>query len=462
MLNFNKQFFEERQKLLLLIANKWYLRWLLGLNRLPKELKKKRLNKITPHSIQWDTGKSFTKRGKLRIERQGAFFTRPRFAEALAYNLTPFVYLQQTMKRRMVWRFSPIGLVSSLALLIIPKISFIGFMGTVTDYYAGAGDGVCYREAVESWATARAAASSSYVYVTDASAQFIQSWVSGGYNPIRRAFFPTDTSGLDDTATISAADLKLYGTGSINNTDGVTGYLVATTQASNTTLTTADYDQIGGTSGGTFTYSGWNTAGYNTIALNATGLTWISKTSYTKIGARDGLDFNDTGPATGNNSLSCYFSEQTGTSNDPYLSITYTTGYTMTAAAGSFTLTGQATSFLAQRLLTAVSGSYTYTGVSASLTKGFKIVCDAGSYTVTGFSASLLKGFKIVASAGSYTLTGVSAAFSRGYRLAAEVGSYVLDGIATAFKFWDYQDKNSTSWTDGNKNSTSWTHKNKS
>ena len=41
MFNFNQQFFEEHQSKLLFIANKGYLRFLLGLNRLPKELKGK-------------------------------------------------------------------------------------------------------------------------------------------------------------------------------------------------------------------------------------------------------------------------------------------------------------------------------------------------------------------------------------------------------------------------------------
>ena len=115
--DFNSELFENNQNLLLKIANNKLLRWLLCLNKLPKDLKKWKIVKITPASIhKQNPDGSFT----------SAHFTRPRFAEALAFNLSPFAYLKNARQTKFQWRLSPVGLASSIILALSGVPIFIG------------------------------------------------------------------------------------------------------------------------------------------------------------------------------------------------------------------------------------------------------------------------------------------------------------------------------------------------
>jgi hypothetical protein len=127
-------------------------------------------------------------------------------------------------------------------------------------------------------------------------------------------------------------------------------------------------------------------------------------------------------------------------------------GTTLTAAAGSYTLTGSAAALLRKQV--AAAGSYTLTGSTAAfafkftaaaalsgdpLTGGSDVnfvitgapvtlTAAAGSYTLTGTSVALAN--KTVASAGSYALTGTAAALA--LRHTTSSGSYALTGSAAA------------------------------
>ena len=109
--------------------------------------------------------------------------------------------------------------------------------------------------------------------------------------------------------------------------------------------------------------------------------------------------------------------------------------YTLTAAAGSYALTGGTAGTLATRLLTAASGSYTLTGGAATLAGGKTLVAANGSYTLTGGTSGLLAGRQLTAASGSYALTGGSAAFLRGLFLDAAAGSYALSGSDAGLAF---------------------------
>lgn len=294
-----KIFFKDHQKALLWFFNTKIGKWYGGITH------KEKVTKITPNAYHIKVGK-----GK--------------------YKLIARTYPVYAIKVYQLLKYVPVIAIGTAMRPLLPYALAL----TTTNFYSGAGDGVCYQEAVETWDSARAQSSSNYVFDnTSGPVQFIQSWTSGSYHPIRRAFFPTDTSSLGASATISAAVMKIYGAGTIANTDSTSGYMVQTTQASTSALVAGDYSKTGSTDGGNFTYAGWNTSGYNSITLNATGRGWINKTGYTMLGVRDGLDFNNTGPTAGNNSIVCYFSGETGTSKDPYLEVTYVNNYT--ASVGS-------------------------------------------------------------------------------------------------------------------------------
>ena len=227
---------------------------------------------------------------------------------------------------------------------------------TTTSYYAGAGDGSVQLGAYSSqpsqanWDTVHdSAAGDGVSYIQ------VNSYLSGiklngtsNWTIFNRNFYPCDTSGLGAGATISAAVLKLYYQAKDDDYNG-DGYdyitVVKTFQASSSELVVADYEDCGYDSG---TETGGRAkylavkgsadiditgigATYNDFTLNAIGRGWINKTGTTMLGLREGHDIEDNfpgdpGETTKYSGFASYTSEQTDTSKDPYLSVTYTAG----------------------------------------------------------------------------------------------------------------------------------------
>ena len=217
---------------------------------------------------------------------------------------------------------------------------------TVTQFYAGAGDGYVEDESTATWATARSNATGVGAFPTAATTR-VGTGIFGASNffNIRRTFFPCDTSGIPDTDTVSAATFYGYGS-SVNGNgddDGDDWFNIVgpTSQASNTTLALEDYDQCGGTSptewsSGRIDYSSISIVAYNAWALNAAGVSAVSKTGYTLIGMREGHDVLDSayaGAAGTNNGIRFHTSEATGTGNDPYLEVTHAAASAVRALA---------------------------------------------------------------------------------------------------------------------------------
>ncbi len=143
-----------------------------------------------------------------------------------------------------------------------------------------------------------------------------------------------DTSGLPDSATISAATLSLYGhtkTDPTSNTPDVNIYSSA--PASDTALVNGDFDSLGDAPlcGTPITYGNWNILGYNDFIFNAAGLATISKTGVSKFGTRGGTKYDITGasaPTWGSyvrTYIYGYMAEQ-GNGYKPKLVVTYSTG----------------------------------------------------------------------------------------------------------------------------------------
>jgi len=198
----------------------------------------------------------------------------------------------------------------------------------MASYYAGAGDGRVYYESSD-WDASHDSSVGDVYYTTSSST------IGIGYSSayiIYRVFLPVDTSGIDDGATISSANFYLYiyyKNDADNDGNDWLNLVGQTSQASPTSLTQQDFDQCGSidnpTEGATRIDIGdIGTSSYSIFQLNSTGLSWIKKLvadPYTKLGIREGHDCIDE-PSPYDTNASCFMSEDTNGSRDPYLDVT--------------------------------------------------------------------------------------------------------------------------------------------
>lgn len=237
----------------------------------------------------------------------------------------------------------------------------------VTDtFYSGAGDGYVYGSAT-TWNSAHDATTGPAqptLTVTNIGGQVSRTEVTCGEDPfpppiynnsflIYRTFLPFDSSAIPASATISSASLNVYATSKLNDDNDGADYVgvVETSQATDTTLAGTDFDNNGnsvdnptqGAAG--IDFSSISIGTYTSFTLDSTGLTWIAKSGTASncsatsgiscFGLREGHDITDAAIATPSNPAVCESSstqnyvtistaDETGTSQDPYLSVTYT------------------------------------------------------------------------------------------------------------------------------------------
>jgi hypothetical protein len=103
-------------------------------------------------------------------------------------------------------------------------------------------------------------------------------------------------------------------------------------------------------------------------------------------------------------------------------------GREVAAGSGSYALTGTDANLRTTRILGAAAGSYSATGTAASLEFGRAVSAESGSYSWTGTASTLKVGHKLSAESGSYGLIGTSAGLLVGHKLSANAGSYVWIG----------------------------------
>lgn len=101
-------------------------------------------------------------------------------------------------------------------------------------------------------------------------------------------------------------------------------------------------------------------------------------------------------------------------------------GITLSANAGSYTVTGSAADF--EVGMEADAGSYSVTGSAANFTLGKTLGVESGSYALTGEDVTFLNAEVLSAESGSYAITGEDADFLKGEVLSAEAGSYSYTG----------------------------------
>lgn len=226
---------------------------------------------------------------------------------------------------------------------LISKI-FVNIAYATTDtIYSASGDGYAYYSGAGSWAVAHDATSGTAIDYTATTAVVLSNFTSGKSATYRidRLFLPFDTSSIPASATISSASLNVYVTATSDADNDAAAYItvVRTSQASHSSLVVADYDNVVTTEGiatGTRKdITSISTSAYLSFTLNSTGLGWIAQsggasncsatTGISCFGLREGHDNTNTAnDVSGNNSITISTSENTGTSQDPYLSVTYT------------------------------------------------------------------------------------------------------------------------------------------
>lgn len=253
--------------------------------------------------------------------------------------------------------------------------------------YSAAGDGnVSNMTASSSWSSCRSAGTGTAKDDTG-TGQTIQIDVGfSGEKGIRRGFWAFDTSGIGSGQSVTAASLNIYGTGKSNYAIGDPDlYIVSGSQASTSSLATSDFGSVGSTSFGSKSYASFSTSGNNAITLNSSGQSAINMTGYTKLAGRMGNDYNNTDPGGSFASayVTAYTSEQTGTSNDPYLSVTYAAAGTTKTITGKANIVAVVSQTITGKSRITATTTKTITGVS-------NIAAVTTTQTITGRSAITL------------------------------------------------------------------------
>jgi hypothetical protein len=289
----NKNYFKKEQKFLLKLANTEGGRFLLGIkNKFP-------ITKIFPNGWVYGEGR----------QRLGTFYT---------YEMVTKILLPVITRMQIIHRYDYSSFLHFADLQKnkhLPQIYL-----TTTNYPSGGGDGNAF-EINSVYATARNASSASNIEVSTAST-FVANDLNGSNYMVGRIFFPTDTSGIDDSATISSANFNFKWASIKDAGNTFTCKFVQQNQASTSTITNTDFATFGSTSGGETTdFNTWGTD-YTSTSLNSTGLGWISKTGFTKLGLRATTDIDNSAPTA--RSYAYITMSDAGEATAPYLQVTYT------------------------------------------------------------------------------------------------------------------------------------------
>lgn len=185
----------------------------------------------------------------------------------------------------------------------------------------------------EAFATIIAGAGTS-VDATSATLQsprILASSTSNQFTLVSRSIWTFDTSSIPTAAVLKKATLSLRGT---NKSNGFTQEpdvdIVTATPAANNALANSDYGQLGSSVLGSISYANWSTSARNAIDLL---LSAITKAGVTGLGGKISWDTDGSFGGTWASGAACYvvsyYADQTGTTNDPSLTVLYTARRTM-------------------------------------------------------------------------------------------------------------------------------------
>lgn len=102
--------------------------------------------------------------------------------------------------------------------------------------------------------------------------------------------------------------------------------------------------------------------------------------------------------------------------------------YTLSAASGTFTLTGTDVDLDADRRVVGGSGAFSLTGIDADLDADRRVVGGTGSLALTGQDVDLDADRRVTADSGSFTLTGTNVSLVHGRTIPGGSGTFTLTG----------------------------------
>lgn len=327
MFNFDANFFRKNQDTLLFVANNRWLRFLLGINKLPKEIKNKKIDRITPNSVHHIVKTKLSKKGKFKRDKITAeFYTRPMFAEALAFNLSPFCYFQSFNSPKMVWRFSPVGIFGCLLIAIFPwVIGGFCFFGTTTSYGVSGTDGNV-GNGNGSWSTCRSAGTGDSTRAASADFYTQEGYVTTTSSYYIKRAYITFATDIPAGSTVSAGSVNVYVTSKDDGMNDSYSYVAVVDATNSGGCTTADYSKSGNTKGsGNYDVTDISTSANLSMSLNATGLGFITLGGTTDLAIKGGHDIENQDPGASWRWNQITIRSSRYGSNAPYLSVTYTT-----------------------------------------------------------------------------------------------------------------------------------------
>lgn len=139
--------------------------------------------------------------------------------------------------------------------------------------------------------------------------------------------------------------------------------------------------------------------------------------------------------------------------------------YTLAASVGASTLSGQITGLLAARLLGAASGGHAHTGQDAGVLVGRKAVADQGAFVAGGQAAGLAVARSLQAGIGALTLGGQAANLLRGgvaaYSMSVDGGVFAFAGrdaalLYSGYSIWTPVAPNGAGWTSVGPTGAAW------
>ena len=309
---FNREWFEEYQTTLIFLLNHWLLKfWFRWILRIHKDCKfDEVIDKIEPHTYRIKVGEN-TYRSDFR--------THQKFSKRIYYAFRPYWYLLHALD-------------FVIQRIVAPDFSF-GF-DTLTTYpdadpETTTVDGSPYVSSPETDFGSLRSMAGNAQYADNLTYMGLQLNAGSSqdtFTVLARLIILFDTSALTSLATISQTNLQLTYDSMDNTLDICPIDIVTSNPTSNTSLLNTDFNI---SKFGTVSFASV-TMGYPTTTwdFNADGNGAISKSGITKLGARYKWDLDNVFLGTWSNlgqNLNLFkTADNTGTTQDPKLVVTYT------------------------------------------------------------------------------------------------------------------------------------------